>query len=55
MMNEYAKRLGLKGTHYVNSWGGPDANHYSTAARHRHAGQCADPRFPRVLQVVLAA
>ncbi len=31
MMNEYAKRLGLKGTHYMNSWGGPDANHYSTA------------------------
>jgi D-alanyl-D-alanine carboxypeptidase (penicillin-binding protein 5/6) len=31
MMNEYARRLGLKGTHYVNSWGGPDKEHYSTA------------------------
>ncbi len=31
MMNEYAKRLGLKGTHYMNSWGGPDPQHYSTA------------------------
>jgi D-alanyl-D-alanine carboxypeptidase (penicillin-binding protein 5/6) len=30
MMNDYAKRLGLKGTHYVNSWGGPDPEHYST-------------------------
>lgn len=31
IMNEYAKRLGLKGTHYTNSWGKPDPNHYSTA------------------------
>ncbi len=31
IMNEYATRLGLKGTHYVNSWGGPDKEHYSTA------------------------
>jgi D-alanyl-D-alanine carboxypeptidase (penicillin-binding protein 5/6) len=31
IMNEYAKRLGLAGTHFANSWGGPDANHYSTA------------------------
>jgi D-alanyl-D-alanine carboxypeptidase (penicillin-binding protein 5/6) len=31
MMNEYAKRLGLKGTHFQNSWGGPAPDHYSTA------------------------
>jgi serine-type D-Ala-D-Ala carboxypeptidase (penicillin-binding protein 5/6) len=31
IMNEYAKRLGLKGTHFMNSWGGPDKEHYSTA------------------------
>ncbi|MEO6078276.1 MAG: D-alanyl-D-alanine carboxypeptidase family protein [Steroidobacteraceae bacterium] len=31
MMNEYAKRLGLKGTHFQNSWGGPSPEHYSTA------------------------
>jgi len=31
IMNEYAKRLGMKGTNFTNSWGGPDANHYSTA------------------------
>ncbi len=30
IMNEYAKRLGMTGTHYVNSWGGPDPDHYST-------------------------
>jgi D-alanyl-D-alanine carboxypeptidase (penicillin-binding protein 5/6) len=31
IMNEYAKRLGLKGTNFENSWGGPGPNHYSTA------------------------
>jgi serine-type D-Ala-D-Ala carboxypeptidase (penicillin-binding protein 5/6) len=31
MMNEYAKRLGLKGTHFQNSWGGPSPEHYTTA------------------------
>jgi D-alanyl-D-alanine carboxypeptidase (penicillin-binding protein 5/6) len=31
IMNEYAKRLGMKGTHFMNSWGKPDPNHYSTA------------------------
>jgi D-alanyl-D-alanine carboxypeptidase (penicillin-binding protein 5/6) len=31
MMNTYAQRLGLKSTHFSNSWGGPAADHYSTA------------------------
>ncbi|HEY1874433.1 MAG TPA: D-alanyl-D-alanine carboxypeptidase family protein [Steroidobacteraceae bacterium] len=31
MMNEYARRLGLTGTHYVNSDGLPSPEHYSTA------------------------
>ena len=31
VMNEYAKRLGLKGTHYANSWGGPSPEQYTTA------------------------
>jgi D-alanyl-D-alanine carboxypeptidase (penicillin-binding protein 5/6) len=30
VMNDYVKRLGLKGTHYMNSWGGPGPEHYST-------------------------
>jgi len=30
MMNEYAKRLGLAGTQFRNSWGGPHPDHYST-------------------------
>ena len=31
MMNHEAQRLGMTGTHFVNSTGWPDANHYSTA------------------------
>ncbi|HVS76581.1 MAG TPA: D-alanyl-D-alanine carboxypeptidase family protein, partial [Steroidobacteraceae bacterium] len=31
MMNEYARRLGLKSTHYMDVEGLPDPNHYTTA------------------------
>lgn len=31
MMNSEAQRLGMKGTHYVNSTGLPDPEHYTTA------------------------
>lgn len=31
VMNEHAKRLGMSGTHYVNSHGLPDPDHYTTA------------------------
>ncbi|HEY0634470.1 MAG TPA: D-alanyl-D-alanine carboxypeptidase family protein, partial [Gammaproteobacteria bacterium] len=31
LMNRYAQQLGLKGTHFVNSTGLPNAEHYSTA------------------------
>lgn len=31
MMNTHAQRLGLKNTHWVNSTGLPDPNHYTTA------------------------
>jgi D-alanyl-D-alanine carboxypeptidase (penicillin-binding protein 5/6) len=31
LMNEYAKRLGMKATNFVNSDGLPDPNHYTTA------------------------
>lgn len=31
IMNTYAQRLGLKGTRFTNSWGGPAPDHYSTA------------------------
>ena len=31
IMNEYANRLGMKNTHFENSWGAPGQNHYSSA------------------------
>ena len=31
LMNQYAAKLGMTGTHYVNASGLPDPNHYSTA------------------------
>jgi len=31
MMNSYAAELGLKNTHYENSWGGPGPTHYMSA------------------------
>ena len=37
MMNEYAQRLGMKNTHFDNSWGGPGPKHYTTAQRPRDA------------------
>jgi len=32
MMNSYAAELGLKNTHYENSWGGPGPKHYMSAS-----------------------
>jgi D-alanyl-D-alanine carboxypeptidase (penicillin-binding protein 5/6) len=31
IMNEYARRLGMKGTRFTNSWGNPAPDHYTTA------------------------
>ena len=31
LMNQYAAKLGMNGTHYMNASGLPDPNHYSTA------------------------
>jgi len=31
IMNEYARRLGMKNTNFENSWGGPAPKHYSSA------------------------
>ncbi|MGD9385223.1 MAG: D-alanyl-D-alanine carboxypeptidase family protein [Thioalkalispiraceae bacterium] len=32
LMNKHAERLGMTGTHFINSTGWPDENHYTTAA-----------------------
>ena len=31
LMNQYAAKLGMSGTHFTNASGLPDANHYTTA------------------------
>jgi serine-type D-Ala-D-Ala carboxypeptidase (penicillin-binding protein 5/6) len=46
MMNEYAKRLGLAGTNFDNSWGGPSPNHYSTARDLATLSQAIVREFP---------
>jgi D-alanyl-D-alanine carboxypeptidase (penicillin-binding protein 5/6) len=46
MMNQYAARLGLKGTHFDNSWGGPSPTHFSTAHDLALLGQALIRDFP---------
>jgi serine-type D-Ala-D-Ala carboxypeptidase (penicillin-binding protein 5/6) len=46
MMNEYAKRLGLKGTHFENSWGNPSPSHYSTARDLANLSRAIIREFP---------
>jgi serine-type D-Ala-D-Ala carboxypeptidase (penicillin-binding protein 5/6) len=46
MMNEYAKRLGLKGTQFENSWGNPSPNHYSTARDLANLSRAIIREFP---------
>jgi serine-type D-Ala-D-Ala carboxypeptidase (penicillin-binding protein 5/6) len=46
MMNQYAARLGLKNTHFDNSWGGPSPAHYSTAHDLALLGQALIRDFP---------
>lgn len=46
MMNHEAQRLGLTGTHFVNSTGWPDANHYSTARDVAHLMAAVIRDFP---------
>lgn len=46
LMNEKAKSLGLSNTHYVNSTGLPDAQHYSTTHDLARLAQALIERFP---------
>ena len=52
MMNEYAKRLGMKGSNFENSDGLPSPNHYTTARDVATLAGGADPRVPAVLPAV---
>ena len=46
MMNHEAQRIGLTGTHFTNSTGWPDANHYSTARDVAHLLAAVIRDFP---------
>jgi serine-type D-Ala-D-Ala carboxypeptidase (penicillin-binding protein 5/6) len=46
IMNTYSQRLGLKGTHWANSWGGPAPDHYSTARDIATLSSSLIHRFP---------
>ena len=46
MMNHEAQRLGLTGTHFTNSTGWPDPNHYSTARDVAHLLAAVIRDFP---------
>ena len=47
MMNEYARRLGMKGSNFENSDGLPAPNHYTTARDMATLARRADPRVSR--------
>ncbi len=46
LMNEYAQRLGLKNTHYMNSTGLPEERHYSSARDIIHIAYALISHFP---------
>lgn len=50
MMNQHAERLGLTGTHFMNSTGLPDPDHYSTAQDLAKLGLAMIRDFPEHYQ-----
>ncbi len=46
MMNQQAKRIGMRHTHYTNATGLPDANHYTTASDLALMAQALISDFP---------
>jgi D-alanyl-D-alanine carboxypeptidase (penicillin-binding protein 5/6) len=46
LMNQHAKRLGMENTHFVNSTGLPDPNHYTTARDMATLGKALIRDFP---------
>ena len=49
LMNEYAKRLGMRNTHFTNSSGLPDPEHYSSARDNRDPVSGHHSRVPGIL------
>lgn len=50
LMNEHARELGLAGTHFVNSTGLPDPEHYTTAADMARLAAAVIREFPEYYQ-----
>ncbi len=55
LMNQYAERLGMTGSHFENATGLPGAESPRHRRRHGEARARDHPRVPRVLPLVLAA
>lgn len=51
MMNAQAKKLGLTGSHFVNSTGLPDPNHYSTARDIAIVSSATIREFPELYKI----
>ena len=51
MMNREAQRLGMKGSHFMNSTGLPHPQHYTTAADLATLASAAIKRFPEYFPI----
>ncbi|HWL62155.1 MAG TPA: D-alanyl-D-alanine carboxypeptidase family protein [Steroidobacteraceae bacterium] len=51
IMNEYARRLGLKSTRFTNSWGNPSPDHYTTARDLAVLAQALIRDFPELYKL----
>jgi D-alanyl-D-alanine carboxypeptidase (penicillin-binding protein 5/6) len=51
IMNEYARRLGLKATRFTNSWGNPSPDHYTTARDLAMLAQALIRDFPELYKL----
>jgi D-alanyl-D-alanine carboxypeptidase (penicillin-binding protein 5/6) len=51
LMNKHAERLGMKNSHFVNSTGLPDADHYTTAGDLAKLAQALIRDFPEVYEL----
>ncbi|MDQ2640442.1 MAG: D-alanyl-D-alanine carboxypeptidase [Pseudomonadota bacterium] len=51
IMNEYARRMGLKSTRFTNSWGNPSPDHYSTARDLAVLAQALIRDFPELYKL----
>ena len=51
IMNKHAERLGMKDTHFVNSTGLPDPNHYTTASDLAKLARALIRDFPKIYEL----